>query len=82
MSMMAGMAMQNDCMGAAEHSTTDKNLPCKNGDNSCGMCVTCSIPIQEALLSERLSRRSEAVFTQDVNQNGIATLPALPPPIA
>jgi hypothetical protein len=82
MSMMPGMATQNDCMGAAEHSRTGKNLPCKNADNNCGMCVTCGIPISGALLSERLSRRSEAVFTQDVNRNGIATLPALPPPIA
>jgi hypothetical protein len=46
------------------------------------MCVTCGLPISAALLTERLYRSSQAVFTQDVNHNGIVILPALPPPIA
>ena len=77
---MPGMAMSSDCMGTVRHG--DKNMPAKNADNSCGMCVTCGLPISAALLTERLYRSSQAVFTQDVNHNGIVILPALPPPIA
>jgi hypothetical protein len=67
-------------MGTVQHG--DKNLPAKNTDNSCGMCVSCGIPISAALLTQGLYRSSEAVFAHDVNRNGIAILPALPPPIA
>jgi hypothetical protein len=82
MSMMPGMTMQNDCMDVAGHGATGKSLPGKSTGNNCGMCATCGIAISGALLSEQLSRRGEAVFTHDVNRSGIATLPALPPPIA
>jgi hypothetical protein len=82
MSAMPGMAMQNDCMDAVKHDGSSKDMPGKTTDNACGMCATCGVPISEALLSERLSRRGETVFTHDVSRSGIATLPALPPPIA
>jgi hypothetical protein len=78
--MMPGMAMSGDCMDMAQHD--GKNLPAKNSHNSCGICVACGLPISGALLSQGLYRSGEAAFTLDVNRDGIAILPALPPPIA
>ena len=78
--MMPGMAMPEDCMGTAQHD--GKNMPAKSSHNSCGICVACGLPISGALLSQGLCRSGEAAFTHDVNRDGIAILPALPPPIA
>lgn len=76
--MMPGMAMSADCMDM-DHG---KNMPAKNTGNDCGLCVACGLPISATLLTEGVYRSSEAVFAHDVNRNGIAILPALPPPIA
>jgi hypothetical protein len=83
--MMPGMAMQNCCNSTAERGTPSKNAPCKNTDGGCALCTACGLPIallQESSLAELLYRSSETVFMHNVNRNGIATLPALPPPIA
>lgn len=77
---MPGMAMSADCMDTMLHS--DKNLPAKNTDKSCGLCVACGLPIAAALLTEGSYLSSESAFTHDANRTGIAILPALPPPIA
>lgn len=83
--MMPGMAMQNCCNPTAERSTPSKNTPCKNTNGGCALCTACALPIvllQESSLAELLYRSSETVFMHNVNRNGIATPPALPPPIA
>jgi len=83
--MMPGMAMQNCCAGAVERGAPNKNAPCKNTDGGCALCTACGLPIallQESSLAELLYRSSETVFMHSVNRNGIATPPALPPPIA
>jgi hypothetical protein len=83
--MMPGMAMQNCCKPTAERGTPSKNAPCKNTDGSCALCTACALPIallQESSLAELLYRSGETVLTHNVNRNGIATPPALPPPIA
>jgi hypothetical protein len=83
--MMPDMAMQNCCNPAAERGTPSKNAPCKNTDSGCALCTACALPIallQESSLAELLYRSGETVLTHNVNRNGIATPPALPPPIA
>jgi hypothetical protein len=83
--MMPGMAMQNCCNPTAERGAPNKNAPCKNIDGGCALCTACGLPIallSEASLAELLYRSGETVFTHNVNRNGIATPPALPPPIA
>ncbi|MBN9534634.1 MAG: hypothetical protein J0H10_14895 [Alphaproteobacteria bacterium] len=83
--MMPDMAMQNCCNPTAERGTPNKNAPCKNTDGGCALCTACALPIAllpEASLAELLYRSAETVLTHNVNRNGIATPPALPPPIA
>jgi len=61
-----------------------KQAPCKSTDNSCAVCMACAVntglaaEISPALL---LYDRNRGVFASDVNPDGIASLPALPPPI-
>ena len=80
---MAGMVMQGDCMGAMEHDGTNKDVP-RKGSPVCGMCMGCALPIllQGASLTELLYGSSNVLFAHDANKSGIATPPALPPPIA
>ena len=77
---MSDMAMSADCMDAMQHS--DKNLPSKNTNKSCGLCVTCGLPLSASLLAEGSYLSSDPVVTHDANRTGIAIPPALPPPIA
>ena len=82
--MMPGMAMQNACMGTPDKGAPNKGIPCKNMDTSCAVCTACALPVgllQDSLLIQLIVRGNETVFAQDVNRNGIAVLPALPPPI-
>jgi hypothetical protein len=79
---MPGMAMQTAC--TPDRGTPTKNAPCKNTDSSCAVCTACAVPV--VLLQQTSPVRltlhgQDAVFPQDVNRNGIAVLPALPPPI-
>lgn len=81
---MPDMTMQNSGLGTSEHGTPSKNAPCKSSDGSCTVCTACALPIvlvQDSSPIRLLDSGDEAVFAQDVNHNGIAVLPALPPPI-
>ncbi len=79
---MPGMVMQSAYMGSPDKSMPGK--PCKNMDSSCAMCTGCAI--QTALLQETsfvrlLVRGYKTALPQDANRDGIAVVPALPPPI-
>jgi hypothetical protein len=79
---MPDMAMQNAC--APDQGTATKKAPCKNTDSSCAVCTACAVPVvllQQTSPVRLILHGQEAVFPQDVNRNGIAVLPALPPPI-
>lgn len=74
---------QSDCMGAMDDAPLNKDMPRRNNP-VCGMCAACALPIQSlgAALTEPLYGASSATFAHDVDKGGIATPPALPPPIA
>jgi hypothetical protein len=79
---MSGMAMQNAC--TPDRGTPNKNVPCKSSDGGCAVCTACAVQVavlQQSHPVRLLLHGHEAVFPQDVNRNGIAILPALPPPI-
>jgi hypothetical protein len=81
---MSGMAMQNDHMISPGRDASNKPGPCKSTDGSCAVCMACAIPValvQDSLPIRLLDRGEKAIFARDVNRNGIAVLPALPPPI-
>ena len=74
---------QSDCMGAMENAPLKKDMPQRNS-RVCGMCVACALPnfLPGDSLLELLCGASCCVFAHDVDKGGIATPPALPPPIA
>ncbi len=81
---MPGMAMKNDRATTPDRGMPAKNAPCKNTDGSCAVCTACAVPavlLQQTSLALLLVGGREIVFALDVNHNGIAVLPALPPPI-
>ena len=81
---MPGMAMQNACMAAVDKASPSKQAPCKTGDSSCATCTACAtnVALAQPLVSVALTyRHVERVFASDVNPDGVARLPALPPPI-
>jgi len=78
---MPGMP-DSDCMGMVDSGAANKNLPVKSSNNACGMCATCAVLTLDVPLAELLVRGHEVVFAHDADRNGIAVLPALPPPIA
>lgn len=81
---MPGMVMQNACMAAPDKGSPAKQAPCKNSDSSCATCTACAINVglpQSLASVALLYRHVKNVFASDVNPDGIALLPALPPPI-
>lgn len=81
---MPGMTMQSDCMAMMDKHAPSKGTPCKSSDMNCGVCTSCALPVGLILNSspvQLLDRGEKAVFTHDVNRSGIASPPALPPPI-
>lgn len=81
---MTGTAMQNACMATPDKGSPAKQAPCKNSDSSCATCTACAINVglpQSLASVALLYRHVEGVFASDVNPDGIALLPALPPPI-
>ena len=81
--MMPGM--QIDCMATIGKGAPVKNVPCKSTDNGCAVCTACALPVvllHESSPVQLLYRGERAAFPHIANRNGIAVLPALPPPIA
>jgi hypothetical protein len=80
---MPAMAMQGDCMGMMAKNT-HKDAPCQRQGMGCAVCVGCALPVAMIPDSSRVQltyRELRPPFSNDVNPNGIAVLPALPPPI-
>lgn len=85
--MMADMAMQSDCasMAMSDKDAPAKQAPCKSRDGSCAVCVGCAVNIglaPEISPATMLYHRDSGVFAGNVNADGIASPPALPPPIS
>ncbi|MBI1331205.1 MAG: hypothetical protein GC166_15015 [Alphaproteobacteria bacterium] len=81
---MPGMDMPSSCMTAYDKGVSGKTIPCKNTDGGCAVCTSCAVPavmLEQTSPVRLLVRDREVVFTRDVNRNGIAVPPALPPPI-
>lgn len=81
---LPGTTMQNACMATPDKGSPAKQAPCKNSDSSCATCAGCAINVglPQAFSSVGLLYRDiDGVFASDVNPDGIALLPALPPPI-
>ena len=79
--MMPGMAMDSSCMEMGK-ATPDKQTPSKGSD--CAVCISCATSI--ALMLDlvpvpSLYRNSDSLIGANVNLDGIASPPALPPPI-
>ncbi len=84
--MMSDMAMQDGCaaMAVPEKGTPAKQAPCKSNDGSCVVCAGCAVNIglvPEVAPAALLYQRDSGVFAGNVNPDGIASPPALPPPI-
>ena len=88
MAMMApDMAMQSGCAGMAmpDKGAPTKQAPCKSRDGSCAVCAGCAVNIgltPEITPAALLYHRDSGVFAGNVNPDGIASPPALPPPIS
>ncbi|HVZ28404.1 MAG TPA: hypothetical protein VG798_07080 [Rhizomicrobium sp.] len=86
MGSVPGMAMQSDCAGMAMADKGDpvKQVPCKGNDGSCAVCAGCAVNIglvPEIAPAALLYHRDSGLFAGNVNPDGIASPPALPPPI-
>lgn len=76
--------MQIDCMATMGKVAPVKNAPCKSTDSGCAVCTTCALPVvlfQGSSPIQLLHRGQRIALPRTVNRNGIAVLPALPPPI-
>ena len=87
MSMMTSdMAMQDGCasMAMPGKGAPAKQAPCKSSDGSCAVCAGCAVNIglaPEIVPASLLYHRDSGVFAGNVNPDGVASPPALPPPI-
>jgi hypothetical protein len=82
--MMPGMDMQSSCMATMDKGSPLKQSPCKGTDNSCSACAGCAINIGLAphfSAASLVYRRDAGVFAVGAKPDGLATAPALPPPI-
>jgi hypothetical protein len=80
---MPGMVMDNSGMGAGK-ATPDRRSPCKDCDNGCAIGASCAGNI--ALMLDLVpvpfpSYRNVGLIGPDAAPDGIASPPALPPPI-
>lgn len=80
---MPGMMMDNSAMDAGK-ATPEKHLPCKDCDNGCVVGTSCAGNI--ALVLDLMpvpvsSHRNAGLIGPDTAPDGIASPPALPPPI-
>jgi len=82
--MMPGMTMDNACVKMMGKNTPAKQNPCRGSDSSCAVCASCAINVglvPDLSPASILYHRSSGVFARAVNPDGIASPPALPPPI-
>lgn len=81
---MAGMTMDGSCMEAALKSMPTKQLPEKSNRSSCTLCISCAVNIDSAsvLTAPAIWRRTDRLMGSDSNSDGVAIVPALPPPIS
>ena len=84
--MMPDMAMQSGCAGMTmpDKGGPAKQMPCKSGDGSCAVCAGCAVNIglvPDVAPAAMLYHRDSGMFAGNVNPDGIASPPALPPPI-
>ena len=79
---MPSMAM-DDCMAMMGKDSSPKKMPSKSGDLSCTICAFCAVNVGlTSLIPAPFSRQRDAgLIVSDVNPDGIAVPPALPPPI-
>lgn len=79
---MSNIAM-DDCMAMTGRDSPPKKMPSKSGDLSCTICAFCAVNVGvTGLIPAPFSRHREAgLIVSDVNPDGIAVPPALPPPI-
>lgn len=80
---MPGMAMDTSCMEMGK-AAPGKQVPTKSSDASCGACISCAPNI--ALVLDLvplpiLHQYGDSLIGADANPDGIASPPALPPPI-
>lgn len=78
---MPNMGMDNSCMEMGK-ATPGKHTPSKGSD--CAMCISCATSIAlvlDLVPVPGLYRNSDSLIGADVNLDGIASPPALPPPI-
>jgi hypothetical protein len=79
--MMPNMAMDNSCMEMGK-AAPNKQTPSKSSD--CAVCISCATNIAlvlDLVPVPSLYKNSDRLIGPDVNPDGIASLPALPPPI-
>jgi hypothetical protein len=84
--MMPDMAMQSGCAGMVmpDKGAPSKQAPCKSNGGSCAVCAGCAVNIglaPEIVPASLLYHRDSGVFAGNVNPDGVASPPALPPPI-
>lgn len=81
--MMPDMAMDKSCMDAGK-SMPGKQAPCKSTDNSCAVCTSCAVNIAlvlDLVPVPALYQHNASLIGPDAIFDGIASPPALPPPI-
>ena len=81
--MMPGMMMDSSCMESGK-AMPGKQAPCKRSDNSCAVCTSCAVNVAlvlDLVPVTALYQHSSGLIGADINPDGIASPPALPPPI-
>jgi hypothetical protein len=79
---MADMSMS--CAEMMGKSSPAKQMPCKNTDSSCAVCIACAVNIgaPQGFSPVTLLYQGEIrAVSSDANRNEVATPPPLPPPI-
>ena len=79
---MADMPMP--CVEMMGKSSPAKQMPCKEGDNSCAVCIACAVNVgaPQGFSPVTLLYQGEIrAVSRDANRNDVATPPPLPPPI-
>jgi hypothetical protein len=81
---MPGMAMDQDCMDMGK-SMPEKQRPGKPHDNSRALCTSCIVMVglvPDVIATPSPAQHGFGVSGTDANPDGIASPPALPPPIS
>jgi hypothetical protein len=81
---MPGMAMDQDCMDMGK-SVPEKQKPGKTHDSSRAVCTSCAVMmglVPDAIVAPHPAQHRFGVAGADANPDGIASPPALPPPIS